>query len=160
MSTWCCGCKYLHPNSCRGCGGEKLSQPCPLMPLSPGRHPLQCQVLLFPTAQPCKQPAFSLFVSLPLRAILSLPYAVIITSDNLTAALLFRARQSHAPPPSRPPTTLGQRLGSGNQGFLQFLPLGRIWTLFPSITICLPSACPNVAKGDRTATSICYHGES
>lgn len=113
-----------------------------------------------PHSSALQQPAFSLFVFLPLRAILSLPYAVIITNDNLTAALLFWAQQSHAPPPSLPPTALGQRLGSGNQGFLQFLPLRRIWTLFPSITICLQPTCPSITKGDGTATSICYHGES
>lgn len=107
-----------------------------------------------PRSSALQQPAFSLFVFLPLRAILSLPYAVIITSDNLTAALLFQARQSHAPPPSLLPTAPGQCLGSSNQGFLQFLPLGRIWTLFPSVAICLPPAHPSITKGGGAATSM------
>lgn len=71
-----------------------------------------------PPAQPCSIPPFSCLFFSPSELFLYLPYAVIITNDNFTAALLFRAQQSRAPPPFLPPTAPGQRLGPSTQGFL------------------------------------------
>jgi len=108
--------QILAPKPLPGLRRGRGVPPCPCHPAGTCRG-AKCRSS--PQLSPAAARLF-LFVFLPLRAILSLPYAVIIITDNLAAALLFRAQQSHAPPPSLPPSAPGQRLGSSNRNSCSF----------------------------------------